>query len=92
MKFRVRGVTEESGLKIVQIEPVKGSLLLENDIPPGCIQYIVSNLLKHGKGSKDICDKMCQILCGVYLDDCSFRKSLKNTLVTHSHTFVLTRS
>ena len=75
MKLIVRGVTAQSGLKIVQIEPVKGSLLLEDDIPPGCIKHIVSNLLKHGKGSKDICDKMCQILCDVYLDDCSFRKS-----------------
>ena len=82
----------QSGLKIVQVEPVKGSLLLEDDISPGCIKHIVSNLLKHGKGSKDICDKMCQILCGVYLDDGSFRKSLKNTLVTHNHTLILTRS
>ena len=80
MKFRVRGVTEESGLKIVQVEPVKGSLLLEDDIPPGCIQHIISNLLKHGKNSKEICDKMCQILCGVYLDDGSSRKSL----ITHT--------
>ena len=79
MKFRVRGVTEESGLKIVQIEPIKSVFLLEDDITPGCIKHIVSNLLKHGKGSKDICDKMCQILCGVYLDDDSFRKSL----ITH---------
>ena len=77
MKFIVLGVTKQDELKVVQIEPVKGKLLLEDEIPPGCTQHIISNLLKHGKESKEICDKMCRILCKVYMDDYSSRK-IKN--------------
>ena len=75
MKSRVREVTQQDEFKIVQIEPVKGRLLLEDEIPPGCIQHIISNLLKHGKESKEACDKMCRILCKVYMGDSSSRKS-----------------
>ena len=75
MKFRVKEVTEQDGLKIVQLEPVKGELFLEKEVPPGCTQHIISNLLKHGKESKEFCDKMCRILCRVYLDDSSSRKN-----------------
>ena len=69
MKFRVREVTQQDELKIVQIEPVKGKFLLEDEIPPGCIKYIISNLLKYGKYSKEVCDKMCRILCKIHIDE-----------------------
>ena len=74
MKFRIREVTQQGHFKIVQIEPVNGRLLLEDEVPPGCIQHIILNLTKHGKESKEICDKMCRILYKVYMDDYSSRK------------------
>ena len=79
MRFRVRGVTKQDELKIIQVEPVKGSFLLEDEITPGCIQHIISNLMRYGKESKEIRDKMCRILCKVYMDDDSSRK-IKLTL------------
>ena len=75
MRFRVLGITQQDELKIIQVEPVKGRLPLEDEIPPGCIQHIISSMLKHGKESKDVCDKMCRIICKVHMDDSSSRKS-----------------
>ena len=72
MKFKVIEVTKQG---IITVEPVKGGLVLEDEIPPGCIRHIISNFLKHGKESKEACDKMCKILCRVNLDDSSSRKS-----------------
>ena len=69
-KFKVIEVTKQG---IVTVEPVKGGL--EDEISPGCVRHIISNLLKYGKGSKDVCDKMCRILCKVNLDDSSSRKT-----------------
>ena len=77
MRFRVLGVTQQDHFKVVQLEPQKAPLLLEDEISPGCIQYIISNLLNHGRGSKEVCDKMCKILCKVYMDDYSSRKNVK---------------
>ena len=88
MKFRVRGITVQDELKIVQVEPVKGRLLLEDEVPPGCIQHIISNLLKDGKESKEICDKMCRILCKVYMNDdsaCKFKIKFVTDYQRHSH-------
>ena len=81
MRFRVRGVTQQDMLKIVQIEPMKGRLLLEDEITPGCIQHIISNLLRYGKESKEVCDKMCRALCKVYMDDSSSRKTNKKQII-----------
>ena len=78
MKLRVIEVTKQDELKIVQVESVKECLLLEDEISPGCIQYIVSNLSKHGKESKETCDKMCRILCNVYIENNSSRKMQNN--------------
>ena len=65
-------------LTIVQLEPQRVPLLLEGEITPGCIQHIISNLVKYGKDSKEICDKMCRILCRVHMYDDSSRKSQPN--------------
>ena len=78
MRFKVLGVTEQEGLKVVQIEPVKGKFLLEEEIPLGCVQHIILSLLKHGKESKETCDKMCRILCNVYIENNSSRKMQNN--------------
>ena len=75
MRFRVREVIQQDEFKIVQVEPVKGRLLLEDEIPPGCIQHIISNLMRYGKDSKEACDKMCRILYNVYMGDSSSRKT-----------------
>ena len=83
MKSRVREVTQQDEFKIVQIEPVKGRFLLEDEIPPGCIQHIISNLLKHGKESKEACDKMCRILCKIHMDDSSSRKSWTKSVTVY---------
>ena len=84
MRFRVMEITKQSGFKVVQIEPMKGRLFLEDEIPPGCIQHVISNLLKYGKDSKDACDKMCRILCSVYMNDSSSRKKVKTILTIYS--------
>ena len=74
-RVKVNGITEQGEFKIVQVEPVKGEkLLFEDEIPPGCIQHIITNLSKYGKQSKEVCDKLCKVLCKVYMDDCSSRK------------------
>ena len=72
MTFIVRETTEQEGLKIVQIEPMRGIFLLDDEVPLGCIQHIISSLMRYGKESKEICDKMCRILCNIHMDDCSF--------------------
>ena len=86
-KFRVREVTEQNSFKIVRVEPMKGMLLLEDEIPPGCIQHIISNLMRYEKESKEVRDKMCWILCKVYMDDDSSRKSQtsSDTLCKYIH-------
>ena len=84
MKFRVKGVIQQDELKIVQVKPLNGKLLLlEDEIPPGCIQHIISDLLKHGKESKEACDKMCRILCKIHMDDSSSRKSWTKSVTVY---------
>ena len=87
MRLRVRGVLEQEKIKVVQVEPVKDIFLFEDEIPPGCIQHIISGLLKHGKESKEVCDKMCTILCNVYMNDNSSRKiqTTPSTTVSERH-------
>lgn len=72
LKFKVKNVIKEEQLVVIVVEPIKQSLLLEKAIPPGCIQHIISNI-KENKKSKDICVKMCDILCNINMDDKTFR-------------------
>ena len=74
-KYTVKEVTKQDSLKIVQLEPQKFPLLLEDDISPGRIQHIITKLSKHGKESEEQCNKMCEILCKIDLDDDSSRKN-----------------
>ena len=71
----MKEVTKQDTLTIVQLEPQKVPLLLEDEILPGCIQHIITNLSKHGKESEEQCNKMCEILCKIDLDDDSSRKT-----------------
>ena len=74
-RVKVNGITEQGEFKIVQVEPVKGEkLLFEDEIPPGCIQHIILALSKDGKESRELCDKMCSILCRINLNDSASRK------------------
>ena len=71
----MKEVTKQGSLTIVQLEPQKAPLLLENEISPGCIQHIISNLSSHGKESEEQCNRMCEVLCNVYMSDDSSRKN-----------------
>lgn len=73
LKFAVKSVSKQDELTLVVLEPVEQPLLLEDSVPPGCIQHIVSELTKN-KDSKVACDGICDILCGVYMDDNASRK------------------
>lgn len=74
MKFKVKSVTNHEKFTYVVVEPLAQSpLLLQDEIPPGCIQYILHELNKN-KDSKDICCKLCDILCDVYMDNDTSRK------------------
>lgn len=68
MKFVVKSVTKQENITVVALEPLNQPLLLENEIPPGCIQHIILTL-ENNMESKEICDKMCDILCNVNMDD-----------------------
>ena len=70
----MKEVTKQDSLTIVQLEPQSIPLLFENKIPPGCIQHIILALLKRGKESNEVCDKMCNILCKINLDNSASRK------------------
>ena len=74
-KYNVKEITKQNSLTIVQLEPQKTPLLLENEIPPGCIQHIISNLSKHGKETEEQCNRMCEILCKIDLGDNSSCKT-----------------
>lgn len=78
MEFKVIEVTKQG---IVIVEPIKGKFTLEDEIPPGCIQHIISSLLTHGNESKEICDNMCRILSRVNMDDYSSCKITPATLL-----------
>ena len=80
-KYIVKEVTKQDSLTIVQLEPQKASLLLEKEIPLGRIQHVISNLSKNGKESEEQCNKMCEILCKIDLNDDSSRKRQNNKLV-----------
>ena len=77
-KYIVVEVTKQDTLTIVRLEPQKVPLLFEDEIPSGCIQHIISNISKHGKESEKACNRMCEMLCGIYLNDDSFRKANQN--------------
>ena len=72
----MKEVTKQDSLTIVQLEPQKAPLLLKDEIPPGCIQHIISNLSKYGKESEEQCNRMCEILCKIDLDDDSSCKHI----------------
>lgn len=80
-RFVVRKVTKQEQLTIVVLEPVRQALLLEDTVPPGCIQHTVSVLLENKDSEADI-NKICDILSNVYMDDSTSRKS-------HTHTMIL---
>ena len=71
--YKIKAITRQDALTIVQLEPEKAPLLLEGDIPSGCTQHIIANLLKYGKTSEELCNKMCRILCTVHMDDNNYR-------------------
>ena len=68
--LKVKEVTEQDELKIVRAEPVEGIPLFEDTTPLDFIQHIITNLLKHGRESKEECDRVCKILCKAYMDGC----------------------
>ena len=70
MTLKVKEVTEQDELKIVRVEPMEGKLLFKDTTPPDFIQHIIANLIKHGKKSKEECDRVCNILCKAYMDGC----------------------
>ena len=74
-KYTVKEITNQDTLTIVRLEPQKAPLLMENEILPGRIQHIISSLSKHGKGSEEQCNRMCETLCKIDLDDDSSRKT-----------------
>ena len=90
MKFKVKEVTRQDPFTIVQLEPLIVPLLLEEEIPAGCIQHIISNLSKHGKESKELCDRICEILCKIDLDNDSSRK-IKQRLWNNTFTQLTTK-
>ena len=71
----MKAVTKQDTLTIVQIEPEKAPLLLEDEIPSGCTRYIIANLSKDKKPPEDLCNKMCRILCTVHMDDNNSRNT-----------------
>lgn len=73
LKFVVKSVSKQDELTLVVLEPKEQPLLLEDEIPPGCIQHIISEL-KENSGSKEACDRVCDILCSVHMDDNTSRK------------------
>ena len=76
LKFVVKSVTkEDDNLIIVVVEPAKQSLLLEDEIPPGCIQHIISSLMEN-RDSKEDSIRLCDILSNIYMDDDSSRKPM----------------
>ena len=70
----MKEVAQQGSFTIVSLVPQKAQLLLDEEIPPGCIQHIILSLSEHGKESEDWCNRMCKILCSVYMDDYSSRK------------------
>lgn len=89
LNFKVKSVIEDEHLTKVVLEPVKepeplvreGStdkhdhLLFEKSIPPGCVQHIISNLIKY-KDSEEECNRICGILREVYMDDDESRNNI----------------
>lgn len=69
LKFVVKNVIKQGGhLTFVVIEPIKQPLFLEKEIQPGCIQHIIPILIDN-ECSKETCDRMCDILCNINMDD-----------------------
>lgn len=81
-KYKVKGVIKQSSFDIVQLEPMRSPLLLEEEIEPGCIQHIITNIIGQGRYSKDLYNRMCCILCCIYMDDSTSR----NTATASTHT------
>lgn len=75
LAFVVRDVTKKDNLTVVALEPLDKPPFLEDVVPSGCIQHIKSILMNDVK-SKEICSKMCDILCNVYMDDDNSRNKL----------------
>lgn len=67
-RFVVKNARKLDNLTIVVLEPIEEPLLFEDEIPSGCIQHIISNLMENGE-SKEICDMMCDILCNINMND-----------------------
>lgn len=93
LKFKVESIIEDEHFTKVVLEPMDKlePLLLEDSIPPGCIQHIISNLMKY-KDSEEECNRMCSILCRVYMDDDEFRNNIILFSLFHSRTISLCNS
>lgn len=74
LKFKVKSVTNHDKFTYVVVEPLKEPPFLEEVIPSGCIQYIFQELLEN-KDSKDACCRLCDILCNVFMEDSTSRKT-----------------
>lgn len=71
--FEVTSVSKQSSFTIVRIRALKSTLLLDEEIPPGCIQHIVSGLMKQDKMPRKLCDKLCFVLLKTPLYDSGSR-------------------
>ena len=87
-KFLVNAVAMEGPLTIVQVEYLGQPLLLEDKMPPGCIQYIVAELSVDGEKSEEVCSKMCRILCSLDMNDKTSRILLTIPIKTDNITNV----
>ena len=85
----VKAVAIEGSLTIVQVEYLEQPLLFEDEIPPGCVQYIAAELSANGEKSEEVCNKMCKILCSLDMNDRTSRIFLtiqhKCKLVSYTH-------
>lgn len=66
-------MTRQEQFIVVVIEPLEQPLLLEDTVPPGCIQHLIPFLMKN-KYSREICDVGCNILKRLEMNDEAFRK------------------
>ena len=74
MEFVVKNISVQDRLTVVALEPLKKDLFLADAIPPGCIQHIISALTKNYE-SKEECERVCDILYKVPMDDDTSRKT-----------------
>ena len=84
--YIVKEVTKQGSLTIAQLEPKNSPLLLEDEVPPGCIQHIITNLLKHGNELNQI-NRICELLCNVHMNDASRKISVQDYCILRHYFF-----